>query len=543
MSGRRLLEGDGSVTVDVSFNVPTAAKTDRIAAYCSSDVANVADTEYVDFQSATGAASGTLTFGPILNMRCNYQFQYQKNLGNKTFATVAEPLQAHISLTSQSDEISVMWTSAEVKGPSVCYYIKPANGTATYTSISATNVTSAQRYIPSGIHYKAIIKKIPAGATVVYQVGSAVDGWSDDKQFVMPNLKSRDPSSFFVFGDLGTWVTATNGTGVPGRSLGTISRVADDLAKGDRNYQAVLHVGDLSYADSVGYIWEQFHSLIEPVASKIPYLVSVGNHEYCYLTSTKAVDISGETKSFFPAASFAKASSNGECGVPTATRFSVPDNSNNVFWYSFNSGLTHQVVVSSEHDFFDGSRLRKWLEANLAAVDRTEHPWVIVHGHRPMYVSMESSFAYTAIFRAAVEPVLNKYNVDIFSGHTHAYERTQPVYNETVQVGSDGNALGTAHIMIGSAGKELDTDAWVNTTWSAKQLRTYGYGRLHVENASHALFEYVLNSDASVADSVCGLSRTTSGVVALNVNHFFVFEIKHTDNEMDISPHAKCDAS
>ncbi|CAK4459374.1 unnamed protein product [Aphanomyces euteiches] len=89
MSGRRLLEGDGSVTVDVSFNVPTAAKTDRIAAYCSSDVANVADTEYVDFQSATGAASGTLTFGPILNMRCNYQFQYQKNLGNKTFATVA----------------------------------------------------------------------------------------------------------------------------------------------------------------------------------------------------------------------------------------------------------------------------------------------------------------------------------------------------------------------------------------------------------------------------------------------------------------------
>ncbi|CAK4066314.1 unnamed protein product [Aphanomyces euteiches] len=528
MSGRRLLEGDGSVTVDVSFNVPTAAKTDRIAAYCSSDVANVADTEYVDFQSATGAASGTLTFGPILNMRCNYQFQYQKNLGNKTGPK--EPLQAHISLTSQSDEISVMWTSAEVKGPSVCYYIKPANGTATYTSISATNVTSAQRYIPSGIHYKAIIKKIPAGATVVYQVGSAVDGWSDDKQFVMPNLKSRDPSSFFVFGDLGTWVTATNGTGVPGRSLGTISRVADDLAKGDRNYQAVLHVGDLSYADSVGYIWEQFHSLIEPVASKIPYLVSVGNHEYCYLT-------------LFPAASFAKASSNGECGVPTATRFSVPDNSNNVFWYSFNSGLTHQVVVSSEHDFFDGSRLRKWLEANLAAVDRTEHPWVIVHGHRPMYVSMESSFAYTAIFRAAVEPVLNKYNVDIFSGHTHAYERTQPVYNETVQVGSDGNALGTAHIMIGSAGKELDTDAWVNTTWSAKQLRTYGYGRLHVENASHALFEYVLNSDASVADSVCGLSRTTSGVVALNVNHFFVFEIKHTDNEMDISPHAKCDAS
>ncbi|KAG9413372.1 hypothetical protein AC1031_012586 [Aphanomyces cochlioides] len=368
MSGRRLLEGDGSVTVsstsiphlgkvDVSFNVPTAAKTDRIAAYCSSDVANLADTEYVDFQSATGAASGTLTFGPILNMRCNYQFRYQKSLGNKTFANVAvspvvemkrgpkEPLQAHISLTSQTDEISVMWTSAEVKEPSVRYYIKPASGTATYTSISASgasytaadmcsspaNVTSAQRYIPSGIHYKSIIKKIPAGATVVYQVGSAVDGWSDDKQFVMPNLKSRDPSSFLVFGDLGTWVTATNGTGVPGRSLGTISRVADDLAKGDRNYQAVLHVGDLSYADSVGYIWEQFHSLIEPVASKIPYLVSVGNHEYCYLTSTKAVNISGETKSFFPAASFAKASSNGECGVPTATRFSVPDNGNNVF--------------------------------------------------------------------------------------------------------------------------------------------------------------------------------------------------------------------
>ncbi|ETW07354.1 hypothetical protein H310_01890 [Aphanomyces invadans] len=316
----------------------------------------------------------------------------------------------------------------------------------------------------------------------------------------MPNLASKTASSFFVFGDVGTWVTATNGTGIPGRSAGTLQRVAQDLARGDRNYQAVLHVGDMSYADSVGYVWEQFMTLIEPVASQVPYMVSVGNHEYCYLDSTKAVDISGETKTFY--ADKPKASSKGECAVPTVHRFNVPDNGNKVFWYSFDAGLAHHVVLSSEHDFNAGSRLRTWLEADLAAVDRSSRPWLFVHFHRSMYVSMDGTASYTNVLRPSLEPVLKKYGVDVFfSGHTHAYERSCPVYNQVCVSGANGEAKGTVHVMIGSGGKALDPEPWLPQPWSAKTFREYGYGRFHVKNATHAQVEYVLNSNGSVADS------------------------------------------
>ncbi|KAF0693178.1 Aste57867_15825 [Aphanomyces stellatus] len=539
-SGRRLKDSSNSIKVsqttiphmtkvDVTFAVQGASKNDRVAAYCTSENVDATDDkEYIDFQPVSGKDTDKLTFGPLLNMRCDYQFRYQKAVTNTTFETVAkskvvkmkrgdtEPLQIHIALTQNDDEMNVAWTSAEIDNPTLRVTIQSKNGKAgpvqtidaTSKSYSAedmcsapANLTTAQRYIPSGVHYDGVISHIPAGATVVYQVGSDASGWSEKKSFVMPDLLPSDkPSSYFVFGDMGTWVTATNGTGLPGRSLGTINRVAEDLAKGDRNYHAALHVGDLSYADSIGYIWEQFGDLIQPVASKIPYMVSVGNHEYCYLNSTKEVDVSGESAAFY--ADKPKASSNGECGVPIANRFNVPDNGNGVFWYSFDAGMTHQIILSSEHDFNHGSKLRQWLEADLAGIDRDARPWVFIHYHRPMYVSMDSSAKYTKILRTALEPLLKQYSVDaFFTGHTHAYERTLPVYNQTVQVGANGQAKGTVHVMIGSAGKAMDTDDWLNTTWSAKQLKEFGYGRVHVQNRTHTQIEFVLNSDHSVADT------------------------------------------
>jgi len=38
----------------------------------------------------------------------------------------------------------------------------------------------------------------------------------------------------------------------------------------------ILHFGDLSYAMGRGYLWETFGNLIDPFASRAPYMVSVG---------------------------------------------------------------------------------------------------------------------------------------------------------------------------------------------------------------------------------------------------------------------------
>nr|AIG56424.1 secreted protein [Achlya hypogyna] len=504
--------------VEVSYTAVSPSAGDRIAAYCASPVTTAADSDYMDFQLTSGV-SGTLTFGPLVNMRCDYQFRYQKAVAPKQFVTQATSAVVHLALTGNAGEMRVKWTSAAVTNPTVRYGIVHDNcgdpdlsleaaATAdTYAAVDmcgapATTV-SAITYIPVGTFYDAVLTQLPPNAHIKYQVGDAVAGWSDVFTFKMPDLGSRRDSRFFVFGDMGTWTTATGGLGLDGRSLSTAKRVAADAATAD--YAAVLHVGDLSYADSVGYTWEQWMALIEPIAAQLPYMVSVGNHEYAYTTSTHAVDVSGASQCFFPTPAFAKASSGGECGVPTAKRFHMPGNGNGVFWYSFDMGLVHQVVVSSEHDFNTGSRMRQWLEADLAAVDRTKTPWVFFHVHRPMYVSINTSNdqAYNTLSRAAYEPLLAKYVVDaVFTGHVHNYERTCPVFGGMCNTAADGKAKAPVHIMIGSAGKLLDTGANLAFDWSAKWLHEYGYGRVHVPNATHAHFEFVQDVDGVVADDV-----------------------------------------
>ena len=59
------------------------------------------------------------------------------------------------------------------------------------------------------------------------------------------------------------------------------------------------------------------------------------------------------------------------------------------FRYSYDYGIVHFIMMSTEHDFRDGSRQYKWLENDLKNVDRKKTPWVVLGGHRPMYSSQE----------------------------------------------------------------------------------------------------------------------------------------------------------
>ena len=65
----------------------------------------------------------------------------------------------------------------------------------------------------------------------------------------------------------------------------------------------------------------------------------------------------------------------------------MPDNGNALYWYSFDYGSVHFAIVSTEHNISKGSLQYKWLENDLAGVDRTKTPWLLVQGHRPMYNS------------------------------------------------------------------------------------------------------------------------------------------------------------
>jgi hypothetical protein len=95
-----------------------------------------------------------------------------------------------------------------------------------------------------------------------------------------------------------------------------------------------------------------------------------------------------------------------------------------------------------------------WLQRDLEAAnaDRSERPWIIVGGHRPIYNPRNCSasgepIGQEADLQAAIEDLMVKYEVDLyFCGHVHAYYRTKPVYKGKV------DAAAPAHFIVGGAG-------------------------------------------------------------------------------------------
>jgi hypothetical protein len=82
--------------------------------------------------------------------------------------------------------------------------------------------------------------------------------------------------------------------------------------------------------------------------------------------------------------------------------------------------------------------------------------------HAPFVTSYADSFKQVECMRLTYEPLMYKYGVDlVINGHVHAYERSKPVYNYTL------DPCGPLHITVGSGGKPgientgeyaLDTD-------------------------------------------------------------------------------------
>lgn len=78
---------------------------------------------------------------------------------------------------------------------------------------------------------------------------------------------------------------------------GTLRQLADRLSRGELDW--VFHMGDIAYAGLVVIslfsvspdnrvpcefesTWDDFFKQIEPIASRVPYMVCPGNHEYPY---------------------------------------------------------------------------------------------------------------------------------------------------------------------------------------------------------------------------------------------------------------------
>ncbi len=141
-----------------------------------------------------------------------------------------------------------------------------------------------------------------------------------------------------------------------------------------------------------------------------------------------------------------------------------------------------------------GSSQFEWLKRDLAKVDRTKTPWLIVMQHTPWYTSnAHHPMTEGAPMRAAMEPLFLGAGVDlVLTGHVHAYERTHAVAD-----GKIDEKNGIVHVTIGDGGnREEFATPWLpdQPPWSALREYAYGWGTLAL-NSTHLVWEWLRNDD------------------------------------------------
>lgn len=304
-----------------------------------------------------------------------------------------QPTGVHIALTGVAGEMLVSWTTGNA-APRQVVQIRRQGGEIEEVAVDpATSYNRADMcgppatsagFRPPGHLQHARIVGIPAAAMVTYRVGSDAGGWSPWRDFRAPPANGAvthalkpEGVSFVAFGDLGQF-SADDATQLC--QCPASRRTTDGILASVAATDFVLHVGDISYARGYASEWDFFMQQIEPIAARIPWMTSIGNHERDWPASGSVVGLTD---------------SGGECGVAYRARFPMPPPTNTSGepqgpkfrrvsrgaasddspWYSFDWGPVHILVYSTEHAI---QAQLPFMRSDLARVDRTATPWIIV---------------------------------------------------------------------------------------------------------------------------------------------------------------------
>ncbi|KAK9319470.1 Metallo-dependent phosphatase-like protein [Lipomyces orientalis] len=327
--------------------------------------------------------------------------------------------------------------------------------------------------------------------------------------------EAGDHSSFSVaaFGDLGIITGTTPETAqIPDTFYSVFQHRSD--------FDFIWHSGDFGYANdwseeeadgifpnitgSVAYtdIMNSYYDQFVNVTMNTPYMVGPGNHEAeCGVATANPVNCVAGQQNF----------------TSYRHHFAMPTKDQTVgyvqnMWYSWNYGMAHFVQFNTETDFpsapehvysgpfgTSGQQIA-WLEADLAAVDRTVTPWVIVSGHRPWYSASTNCTACGDAF----ESVMVKYNVDVvWAGHVHFYERDTPIANGVPDPKGLNNPTSPWYITSGAAGNveghgkpksPLPTFVeYVNST-------SFGWSKWTFHNSSSLTHQFISSETNEVMD-------------------------------------------
>ena len=353
----------------------------------------------------------------------------------------------------------------------------------------------------SRLMHSVIMYDVAPGVPLYYRVRSYGGQWSAVRRFQpAPRPGAHALTAVFTF-DMASRNSGTPADMVCETNITAVPMLVAAAEAGE--FDVGFHGGDTSYNldDNCGRTGDDFMNDMAGAVDARPYVFMNGNHETSY---DRTYDVSAHR--FQGQMEMAYGSWSG------STRY-----------FSKNVGPVHFVVLDGDawtyyRVYGLAGAQYLWLEHDLASVNRTATPWVVVLSHRPMYnawpISNEDDATRNGI-RAdalhephdvwqlelprvpdvgrlwAVEPLLLKYGVDLWlAGHVHSYHRTWPVAGGMATQRDFVEPKAPIHILDGVGGCSGLSAARETPPWMAYRDPTRpnkaAYGELQVHNATHA---------------------------------------------------------
>uniref|UniRef100_A0A7N0UKU0 Purple acid phosphatase n=1 Tax=Kalanchoe fedtschenkoi TaxID=63787 RepID=A0A7N0UKU0_KALFE len=288
--------------------------------------------------------------------------------------------------------VLVSWVTADEPGRSVVRYGTSEKSYDRTAEGSVGNFTFYQ--YQSGYIHHCLLDGLEYDTKYFYKIG---DGDSA-REFWFHTPPAIDPDASYKFGIIGDL----------GQTYNSLSTLEHYMGSGA---QAVLFVGDLSYADrydynDVGVRWDTWGRFLERSAAYQPWMWSAGNHEIEYFPHL------GETVPF----------------KNFLHRYATPYTdckSSEPLWYAVKRASAHIIVLSSYSPYVKYTPQYRWLAEEFKRVDREKTPWLIILMHVPIYNSNNAHYMEGESMQDIFEGWFVKHKVDvIFAGHVHAYERS-----------------------------------------------------------------------------------------------------------------------
>lgn len=344
-----------------------------------------------------------------------------------------QPTQLHLAFGEDPRTIlRVMWqTQKAMRKPVVQYGTFP----------TLAQMASAQRVsypYETGILYEVTLRGLKPGTKYYYRVGDPPNQMSKIYTFRTAPNRLED-FVFTAFGDHGM-------TAFSQRNTQNILKVRPAFH---------LLLGDLSYANGHQPIWDTYLQQLEPLASQIPVMITLGNHEN--------ETIEGKRVGYLAA----------------LTRFAMPGAER---YYSFDYCGVRFVCFNS-NEFRNPDQL-KWLEATLHTARRARSVrWLIMFQHHSLFGSTRGRGNNSPLIEA-LQPLYDRYRVDlVLQGHDHVYERTYPIRASQPVSQSQSRyqqGEGTLYVICGGGGRSLYRFTPEKPALTAVRESTYCYLRVQV---------------------------------------------------------------